>query len=337
MYIQEAELIDIVGQNYPGTVAHVTKLPQTKNDGFHVEYQDGSERFARVGKYNDRNATIDKITIAGMLGTQGVPVPEVIMTNDGEQCVSLEDGRIVEMHNWVANGRAYLPTTKDIQAVATAMAGMHSAADSLDSHPSITRLSANPYTGMQPGARLPDETTIDYFTSRLKDIPESLRPAVTRDLPLMRDALVTTIPGKDWGIIHADLHGDQVLFDKDSGEFKALLDWEWMLYGPRTRDLAFSLYKLTEVEGKLSLPLAETFVETYTQERPVFPLEDLSAINQHLEWDATCRRTRWIQGVLQQVDSGKVNEERIRQLVNWFDDYSLVRAKELREVVSQIK
>lgn len=337
MHIQEAELIDIVNKNYQGDLAHVTKLPQTKNDGFHVEYGDGSERFVRVGKYNDHNATIDKITIVGMLSTQGVAVPEVIMTKDGKQCVSLEDGRIVEMHDWVPNGRAYRPTTNDIQAVATAMAEMHSAADRLDSHPSITRLSANPYTGMPPRAKLPDETTIDYFTSRLGDIPESLKPAVTRDLPLMRDALVTTIPGKDWGIIHADLHGDQVLFDKDTGEFKALLDWEWMLYGPRTRDLAFSLYMLTGVEGRPSLPLAEAFVETYTQKRPAFPLEDLDAINQHLEWDATCRRTRWIQGVLQQVDSQKVNEERIQQLVNWFDDYSLVTARELREVVSHFQ
>ncbi len=335
MYIHEAELIDIVAHNYNGKVTRVTKLPQTKNDGFHVEYEDGSERFARVGKYLDHNATIDKITIAGLLSTQGVAIPPVITTKDGKQCVSLEDGRTVEMHQWVPNGRAYQPTTKDIQAVATAMAEMHSVADRLDSHLSITRLSANPYTGMQPGAKLPDETLINYFTLRLGDIPESLRPAVARDLPLMKDALVTTMPGKDWGIIHADLHGDQVLFDKGTGEFKALLDWEWMLYGPRTRDLAFSLYKLTEVDGKPSLPLAEAFIATYTEKRPAFPADDLSAINQHLEWDATCRRTRWIQGVLQQVDSGKVNEERIQQLVNWFDDYSLVRARELREVISQ--
>lgn len=336
MHIEKTELQPILHENYKGNINKIEKLPQTKNDGFHVSYDNGIECFVRVGKYQNLQATMDKITVAGLLSEQGIAVPGLIQTKTGAPCVSLEDGRVVEMHQWVPNGRAYRPTNSDISAVATAMAEMHTAADQLDlKNPAVARLASNPYTGMSPGAKLPDEELIAYFTSRVKDIPESLLPAVKRDLPYMRDALVTEIPGKDWGIIHADLHGEQTLFDKDSGAFKALLDWEWMLHGPRARDLAFSLYKLTEVEGKHSLPLAEQFIGTYTEQRPSFPKSDLTATSQHLEWDATCRRTRWIQDVLKQVDAQKVNEDRIRQLVNWFDDYSLERAREFRSVIAQ--
>lgn len=334
MFIEQPELKSVLRQNYKGTVEVVTKLPQTKNDGFHVSYGDGSERFVRAGKPFSQEKASMQIAVAGMLYNQGVATPRVISTMDERNCVSLDDGRVVEMHEWVSQGRPYQPTERDIGAVARAMAGLHSGADRLDKNDDAVRyLAAQPYTGMPPGAALPDAALIDHFTSRLPDVPESLQSLVARDLPLMKEALVTKIPGKDWGIIHADLHGEQTIFDKNTDELKALIDWEWMLYGPRARDLAYSLYRLSEWDGGISVTLARTFIDSYVQARPEFPAEDLAATSEHVEWDATCRRVRWITDVFRQVDSKKVNDARIVQLAAWFDDYSLEKARELRNLL----
>lgn len=337
MIVSIGEVTRAIEQNYTGNSVSVSKLPQTKCDTFQATYQDGTERFVKVGKpfHEDRYAA--QIAIAGVLSEKGLPIPSVIKTAREENYIPLGEGRFLEMHSWIPNDRPYQPTAQDIAAVAKAMAKMHTAADTIDNgHPAMKVLMAYPYTGMPPGQALPNAALLDEFERRLKEIPAVLYPAVARDLPLMREALVTEIPGKDWGIIHADLHGGQTMFDKDTGVLKGIIDWEWALYGPRARDLSFSLSTLaaegkSSIESKgslLSPSLVHTFIETYTASRPNFPREDLTAVAQHLGWDATCRKTRYITQVLKGV-----NEERLHQLVDWFEDKTFERTRELKTIV----
>jgi len=330
------EVKEAVAREYSGSVAAVNKLPQTKCDTFHVDFKDGTERFAKVGKPFHEDTYAAQIDIVSMLSERGISIPSVVPTATGAKYVSLGGGRFLEMHAWVPNGRPYNPTVEDVTQVARVMAEMHTAADSLDrEHSAMKIMSSHPYTGMPKGQALPDSAMLDYFESKLSDVPATLRPYVVAALPLMRESLVTEIPSRDWGIIHADLNGGQTMFDKDTNQFKALIDWEWMLFGPRARDISYSLSTLTigektsaESKSPISKPLVQSFIDTYMATRSNFSPEDLQAAFQHLGWDATCRRTRWINQVL-----GGVSEERIAQLKEWFDPEPFERARELKDLL----
>ncbi|MBS3165860.1 hypothetical protein J4444_01935 [Candidatus Woesearchaeota archaeon] len=77
------EVKEAVAREYSGNIVSVTKLPQTKCDTFHVDFEDGTERFVKVGKPFHEDAYAAKIDIVSMLSERGISTPAVVPTTTG--------------------------------------------------------------------------------------------------------------------------------------------------------------------------------------------------------------------------------------------------------------
>ena len=89
----------------------------------------------------------------------------------------------------------------------------------------------------------------------------------------MRQQLTTLGKGKDvYGLIHADLHVGNILYNPDTGF--CILDFDQCALGWRAYDVATFMYNIVEtVPAHLTNDILRCFLEGYNQVRPLTQLE----------------------------------------------------------------
>jgi homoserine kinase type II len=78
------------------------------------------------------------------------------------------------------------------------------------------------------------------------------------------------------GYVHSDVFPDNVIIE--DGQFKCLLDFEYLSYFPRVFDLSCGIVGLTWSDGKLNIDLARSLISGYEAERPL-ELREKEALN----------------------------------------------------------
>lgn len=87
------------------------------------------------------------------------------------------------------------------------------------------------------------------------------------DDPVSREEFVQRLATVPQGVIHADLHDENVLFDVRTGEIAAVLDFDDAFYGPLVADVAQSIFCWCFVGPELDVDLARAFMNEYQQTR----------------------------------------------------------------------
>jgi len=86
----------------------------------------------------------------------------------------------------------------------------------------------------------------------------------------------------DVGIIHADMHDLQIMFDQKTKKLEAVIDWEGACYDTRVLDIGYTMERLSTntnlLYNDLTVPLHElshdkrkvqSFLENYNRARPL--------------------------------------------------------------------
>jgi Ser/Thr protein kinase RdoA (MazF antagonist) len=87
------------------------------------------------------------------------------------------------------------------------------------------------------------------------------------DDPVSRGEFVQRLATVPQGVIHADLHDENVLFDERSYDIAAVLDFDDAFYGPLVADVAQSIFCWCFVGPELDVDLTRAFMNEYQQSR----------------------------------------------------------------------
>lgn len=219
----------------------VTKAPsliaERENRVFDTTLTQGRAalRLHRAG-YQSRDAIEAELTWTEALAEAGFPCPRPWRTSDGDLVAHHDDGRFASMVTW-ASGTPLsdLPATPtNFERLGALLADLHEATDKL-SLPKLER----------PAWDAPAFSSETPHWGRYWDNPalgESER-ALLQDARAFVADYLNALERPDFGLIHADVLGENVLID---GEQLNLIDFDDAGYGYRIYDLGTAMIQYSE-------------------------------------------------------------------------------------------
>jgi len=229
-----------------------------------------------------------KADIADFLEARGVPIAHHHRTSEGKSFGDFK-GHAVEVLDYIPNTRNYqFGNIGDVSEAAQALAGFNYALASLPTErPEIfQKLQARQdlfgTTGEDLDAILERKDFVDELTSvanKFRGIREDVL-YFFEDVRRVREDWSGGLVGGT-AVIHRDFHGNNVIFDKEDGELKAILDFDTICVGPSGYDLGYSgIFFSSDIPKPFEAPRIELFNlfgENYIQEmkslEPSFEIE----------------------------------------------------------------
>jgi len=196
----------------------------------------------------------------GKLAEAGFPVPQPILTEDGQQVVRTGDGLVATMVSWV--GGAVLSMEADgapdtYRALGGVLARLHDLSDGLDLPDGFTRRSWDIEGLLGPDPLWGRFWAHPVLTEAETHLLEAARKRV-------RARMEHFAPEADFGLIHADAIRENVL---KQGDQLTLIDFDDAGFGFRLYDLAVAISPGFEM-GAYPV-LKEALVEGYSANRPI--------------------------------------------------------------------
>ncbi len=330
-------------------------------------FQVGNDYFVKVSKAGELQSNEQysaKLALLRLMGEQGLPVPKLVPTSTGENFVSFlffREKYNLEVHQWIQNTEHYQRYPGQIEQVAESMAQYHSFFDDVrDSRVEIINSLTVPFTGMTKKWNCAFVDELHRYAQRLDEVPPPLRLHLSRALPIMREYYKERLqqaekpnPGQtlDKGIVHADLHDLQILFDKNTKQLRAFIDWEGTRNDFRSFDLGYTVDRLSMdtniLYHNLSAPLellkhdprqVNTFMESYLSKRTIGEADIQSMVDQ-LVLECLNRNARWLRQIFTPDKiAGAGNRahtmEDFEKFHLYFRIMSLERIEELRQHLS---
>ncbi|MFN3646869.1 MAG: phosphotransferase enzyme family protein [Gemmobacter sp.] len=223
-------------------------------------------RLHRVG-YQSEAAIRSELWWCAALADAGAPVPRPVPARDGELLHRLSSGRLASVIGWIDGpplGEAGVPLAgrRDelvarFRAVGDLVARFHEATDALTLPDWFTR----------PRWDVPGLTGETPFWGRFWDHPDLTADERETLLDARRHIAATLgARGGDFGLIHADVLRENVLFAPDG---PCLIDFDDAGFGYRAFDLGTVL---SQTLAEPHLPaLAQALVQGYAARRPLDP------------------------------------------------------------------
>ena len=270
----------------------------------------------RAGRHRGEGDYAARLELVSELQEAGVAVPLVIGTCAGE-LYTKEDGYYIEVHEFFEDAENYTGKEGQLESVARVMAQFHTAFDAMQG-PAAKRV--RKIGGLHDGKA---DRVIPSFTdaclSYEQDLPlvpnAALREYLRLALPNLREEYAkmgeASREGLDIGLGHGDLHQGQVLFDRESGEFLAAIDWEGARNLVRAFDMGYAMDRASipgdpaELKTKLDRPLetfahdpkrVDAFMGSYLAVRD-FSDRDLRAISSELQRECVNRSAGFLEGI----------------------------------------
>src|SRR3989344_6072645 len=263
------------------------------------------------------------------LANENVPVPSLKETLDGRLYVPTEDN-FMEVYPFIPNGEFYSGHPGQVGQIAQAMARFHSVADKLKERPyfSVLEQSPSPFGAIAP---ITAEEIAEY-QSLVHLLPKSVRGFIAYCLDVLKERTddilreVTKIREKaqDVGIVHGDLHDQNVMMDKNTKNLMALVDWEGTHGRSRGFDIAYTLERLAVTPSPshlydTSFPFNQVgfnkkkidkFLESYDQERTIDKALKAEFIPE-LQMEAVARGSKFLHSLFEGLQDKKEVD------VNW--------------------
>lgn len=295
MNIDSQAVLQILRKNYCYSGSSVNTL----KDSFNLTFNVDDTLFVKVSKIGQLQAEEEyaaRVALVRMMGQEGIPVSELIKTEQNQDYVKIGEEYLFEVHRWISNMEAYSSRTNQLEQVATAMAQYHKYLDSLDNSEIRTiKELHSAFRGITEKGEKPFLEELAEYETRLNEVSPRLKSHLLRTIPLLKDAYLTT-PDKsdiDLGIIHADLHDLQMMFDTKTGDLKSLIDWESACYDTRVIDMGYTIERLSMDSKRLYVDLdsqlqnfphnfkkMDIFFEKYDKVRTLTPVHLQEIANQ---------------------------------------------------------
>jgi Ser/Thr protein kinase RdoA (MazF antagonist) len=253
---------------YALPIRQLTLLAHLENTTFRAEAQDGRRfllRISRPGKHTLEEVRSEMAWLCALRRETRLLVPDPVVTQGGDlatlvAAAGVPEPRICVVTQWVAGHflNAGL-TPQRLQRVGALTARLHAHAQTFAPPPAFTRASV---------ARL-DETWEEAILARVAVVRPPDEVALLRTAIQQIRALVNLLGEESdaRGLIHADLHQENYLFDaREAGA----IDFDDCGYGPYLYDLAVTL---SEIQGRSNAAsLGEALLAGYRRVRHV-PVE----------------------------------------------------------------
>lgn len=176
----------------------------------------------------------------------GIATPRLVPTNSG--ALYFEDQRLYCLFDYI-DGEHFDGSVEELASVAKELGRLHLALAELSFADEVRRhkgalihhekdellgLLARVRTDVHSDISLPSDETLRVIDEQSKKVSES---GIAR-LPLQ--------------VIHYDLHPHNVLFDKGTDDLLAIIDFDFMLFSQRARDVAFAMHRFARTYGPLT-------------------------------------------------------------------------------------
>jgi Ser/Thr protein kinase RdoA (MazF antagonist) len=287
--------------------ARVEFLAHSENTTFRVTAADGSRYLLRVHRPHRHGRDADPAAairselewLEELNATTALPVPAPVRSIAGELTTTVAsdevDGpRVCSLLRWMnGRNRSRSPRPVHLQRLGGVLAQLHDHADQWSLPDQFMRLRWDhaAYFG----------NTMVYGNVDAADawqlVPTALRRQFARVADEVGAVMRTLGEGPSvFGLIHADAHLDNVIFD---GSHAGLIDFDDCGFGYRMYDVAVALWQLRHRADYPAFHSA--FVEGYTRQRPL-PAEQLA----HLDIFIAAREVAfglWLVGMAETRDS----------------------------------
>jgi Ser/Thr protein kinase RdoA (MazF antagonist) len=157
----------------------------------------------------------------------------------------------------------------------------------------------------------------EQFANDCPDLYQRIRRILdqhTKSIPLIENELeqIKFEENLPKGLIHMDIHDDNVLFHPHENQIVAVLDFDDMSYGPFLLDLAMALCFWCSIGSQFQIDYAKQFLTEYQTARKMLLTND--------EWNLLelyCYMTMFHQMLftIQSRDNREVNDEMIEELL----------------------
>lgn len=283
-------------------------------------YRVGDDFFVKLsetGKLQSDSHYAAKLALVRAMGEHDLPVPHLVPTINGDNFAVVR-GYNMEVHRWIPDCEHFTGCVGQIEQVAQGMAHYHTFFDFLNvpAVEVVKSLSGN-FAGMAERGNKPFLEELTEYEMRLSSVSEPLRSFLVRALPLMREHYqdlqynpsVMFGQGLDQGIIHADLHDLQILFDQHTKELQAFVDWEGACVGTRAFDIGYTMERLSTDTNLLYndalIFISElthhpqkvtAFMNAYLQKRSLSTI-DINSIVDTLILECLNRNAKWLRDI----------------------------------------